>query len=52
MADFYECYGLVWGLRKPQKKIQSQILEAFSGDLLEVPNPPGVEALQKYVVLK
>ena len=46
MADFYECYGLVWGLRKPHKKnTQAQILEAFSGDLLEVPNPPEVDIL-------
>ena len=49
MADSYECYGLVCGLRKLQKKTQAQILERFSGDLLEVPNPPEVEILKEIV---
>ena len=44
MADVYECYGLVWGLRKPQRKHPSQM-----PDLLEVPNPPEVDILKEIV---
>jgi hypothetical protein len=36
-------------LGKHKKNIQSQILEAFSGDLLEVPNPPKVDIPKEIV---